>query len=159
MVELQVLLSALIVWRITHHALIWVARQERTATHSPGYRRCDFVRIGAIVVFAVSAVVLVGRQLPPILRALCSDWEVNVIPMTGAALLNLEILGGAVAVWAVAHYCQFFAWRSTSEVAIAIGCHPACHWTRLAAMAVATCSFLSWLWLHMPLAFRSLCAI
>jgi hypothetical protein len=70
--ELQILLTALVVWGITHHVQLWMARIHREPTDLRAYRICNIIRLLAIVVTAGSFLVWVWRHLPTVVRSLCS---------------------------------------------------------------------------------------
>jgi hypothetical protein len=70
--ELQILLTALVVWGITHHIQVWMARIHREPTELWFFRTCNVIRLLAIAVAAVAFLVWVWRHLPTVVRSLCS---------------------------------------------------------------------------------------
>ena len=70
--ELKILLSALVVWALTHHLQLAVDRMEWEAADHLWYQLCNALRLMAIAVSAISFVVWVWRHLPTVFHALCS---------------------------------------------------------------------------------------
>lgn len=154
--EVQVLLTALPIAALANAIFIWIAREEKASVHSDGYRAWEKIRLWAMLASLGALLFLLARLAPFVLNAACSTWGAGIASQ-GLGLLNLEILAAALAVWGIAHYFQFVAWRLGHSAAI--GAHPACHWTRLAAITVSFFSFIAWVWIYMPGAFRRLCSI
>jgi hypothetical protein len=149
-------LTALPVAALANAIFVWIAREEKSSVHSDGYRAWEKIRFWAMLASSGALLVLLARLAPFVLNAACSTWGADIAPQ-GLGLLNLEVLTAALAVWGITHYFQFVAWRLGHSAAI--GVHPACHRTRLVAIAVSFLSFVAWVWVYMPSAFRRLCSI
>ena len=156
MTEVQVLLTALPVAALANAIFVWIAREEKASVHSDGYRAWEKIRFWAMLASWGALLVLLIRLAPFVLNAACSTWGADIAPQ-GLGVLNLEILAAALVVWGVTHYFQFVAWRLGHSAAI--GAHVVCHWTRLTAITVSFLSFLAWVWIYMPGAFRRFCLI
>jgi len=154
--EVQVLLTALPVAALANAIFVWIAREEKASIHSDGYRAWEKIRLWAVLASSGALLVLLVRLAPFVFNAACSTWAAGAAPRA-IGLLNLEILAAALTVWGIAHYFQFVAWRLGHSTAI--GAHPICHRTRLVAITVSFLSFLAWVWIYMPSAFRRLCLI
>lgn len=159
MTEVQVLLTALPVAALANAIFVWIAREEKASVHSDGYRAWEKIRIWAILASVGALLVLLIRLAPLVLSAACSRWSTGIAPqeLEGLGLLNLEILAAALVVWGITHYFQFVAWRLGHSAAI--GAHLVCHRTRLAAITVSFLSFVAWVWVYMPSAFRRFCLV
>jgi len=154
--EVQVLLTALPAAALANAIFVWIAREEKASVHSDGYRAWEKIRLWAMLASWGALLVLLIRLAPLVLNAACSTWGADIVPQ-GLGLLNLEILAAALMVWGITHYFQFVAWRFGHSAAI--GTHLVCHRTRLAAITVSVLSFLAWVWVYMPSAFRQFCLI
>lgn len=71
MLELEILLTALVIWGLTHHLQValdrvWAKPQERLS-----YQLCNALRLLSIAVSAGSFLVWVWRHMPTMLRSLC----------------------------------------------------------------------------------------
>jgi hypothetical protein len=155
MTEVQVLLTALPLAALANAIFVWIAREETASVHSDGYRAWAKIRLWAMLAATGALLVLLARLAPFVLNAACSKWAGTAAHAIG--LLNLGILAAALTVWGITHYLQFFGWRLGRLAAI--GTHPICHQTRLAAIAVSFLSFVAWIWIYMPGDFSRLCSI
>ena len=70
--ELQILLTAAVVWAITHHIQVWIARIHREPSELRAFRICNVIRLLAIIVTVGAFLVWVWRHLPTVVRSLCS---------------------------------------------------------------------------------------
>jgi hypothetical protein len=70
--ELQILLTALVLWAATHHIQLWMSRIHREPTELLAYRIFNVIRLLSIVVAAVAFLVWTWRHLPTVVRSLCS---------------------------------------------------------------------------------------
>jgi hypothetical protein len=70
--ELKILLTALVVWGLTHHIQLAVDRMNRQASDRLWYQVCNALRLLSIAVSAIAFLVWVWRHMPTIFRSLCS---------------------------------------------------------------------------------------
>jgi hypothetical protein len=70
--ELQILLTALVIWAITHHIQVWMARIHREPSELTAFRVCNVIRLLAIAVSALAFLAWTWRHLPTVVRSLCS---------------------------------------------------------------------------------------
>jgi hypothetical protein len=70
--ELKILLTALVVWGLTHHLQIAVDRMGRELTDRLWYQLCNALRLVAIAVSAIAFLAWIWRHMPTVFRSLCA---------------------------------------------------------------------------------------
>ncbi|HEY4170276.1 MAG TPA: hypothetical protein VGM96_26015 [Reyranella sp.] len=72
MIELQVGLTAAVIWGFAHALQYSALRYNRLIAEDRGYQTCNGIRIAAMVITSTCLLTWVWRHIPPLLDAACS---------------------------------------------------------------------------------------